>query len=441
MRRSNSILIALLLPIVVSVASTFAAAQVLSPAEIKDPVLRDLQTRNIEDLKLVGQEIASSSFDFPFYLSRKLDIDEKQQQTAEQRSIRFDHYTGKTVLAITGNYYAAYSAEKLNNEQRARETFLHVVMPILKIVVPRFQNNRAVQGYALEISHHVLGKVMNVSMEHPENLVVYLPQAAALKLLSAKDEAAQQAALLRGQTLLNAAPVSIWISGEGPQLTVSTQSAEEPENPSPQVGAEIVDGSDGRRSDGHSSGSVPSFPKSSRIREASDTALPSRDTSPQALSSLQGANKEILSAMVKELDPQAHFVSYAAPSFVAFRQAIYLELSLNSPLPESAAGSRYKLAAFAFDEHIAHLIRPVLGYFKGEPQFDGIGFSSNIHLPGKAASNSPSEAVEFFFPFAALRCYEKYDCTGQQLIDAGTVLINGERVSLDLQIAEGGSGR
>jgi hypothetical protein len=28
-------------------------------------------------------------------------------------------------------------------------------------------------------------------------------------------------------------------------------------------------------------------------------------------------------------------------------------------------------------------------------------------------------------------------CTGQQLIDAGTVLINGERVGLDLQIAEG----
>jgi hypothetical protein len=48
-----------------------------------------------------------------------------------------------------------------------------------------------------------------------------------------------------------------------------------------------------------------------------------------------------------------------------------------------------------------------------------------------------SEAVEFFFPLAVLRCYESYDCTGQQLIDAGTVLINGERVSLDLQMAEG----
>ena len=51
------------------------------------------------------------------------------------------------------------------------------------------------------------------------------------------------------------------------------------------------------------------------------------------------------------------------------------------------------------------------------------------------------QAVEFFFPFTALRCYQKYDCTGQQLIDNGVVLINRERVALDLQVAEGGAGR
>ena len=72
-------------------------------------------------------------------------------------------------------------------------------------------------------------------------------------------------------------------------------------------------------------------------------------------------------------------------------------------------------------------------------QFDGIGFSTTVHLVGKSAT-STSEAVEFYFPLSSLRCYEKYDCTGQQLMDAGTVLINGERVALDLQIAEGGSG-
>jgi hypothetical protein len=71
-----------------------------------------------------------------------------------------------------------------------------------------------------------------------------------------------------------------------------------------------------------------------------------------------------------------------------------------------------------------------------EPQFDGIGFSTTIHLAGKAASSNGSEAVEFVSPFSALHRYEKYDCSGQQLIDASAVLINGERVSLDLQIAE-----
>jgi hypothetical protein len=151
--------------------------------------------------------------------------------------------------------------------------------------------------------------------------------------------------------------------------------------------------------------------------------------------------KPILDGMVKELDPQAHFVSYASPNFIAFRSGVYLELSVNSTLAESANASRYRLAALAFDDHIAHLIRPTLGYFKDDSQFDGLGFSSTLHLAAKPGPNTNSEAVEFFFPFTALRCYERYDCTGQQLLDAGTVLINGERVSLDLQMAEGGGNR
>ena len=38
--------------------------------------------------------------------------------------------------------------------------------------------------------------------------------------------------------------------------------------------------------------------------------------------------------------------------------------------------------------------------------------------------------------FPALLCYEKYECTGQELINRSIVLINGERVALDLQRAE-----
>ena len=169
------------LALILVVAASAASAQVLTPAEIKDPDLRSLQQQYMNDLKLVGEDILALPLEYHFYLSRKLDLDESQQQQADQRSIRFDRYNGQTVLAVTGNYYAAYP-EKIGVDQRARSTFLNVVMPILKSEVPRFQANHQVQGYAVEISHHVLGKVMGVTVESPENLMVFLPQSGALRL-------------------------------------------------------------------------------------------------------------------------------------------------------------------------------------------------------------------------------------------------------------------
>ena len=447
-------LLVLSLTVLSLIAASASLAQVVSPAEIKDPALRALQQQYMDDLSRAAEDILASHFDYPFYLSRKLDLDQAQQQIADQSSIRFDSYNGKTVLAITGNYYAAYSAKKISPGQRARSTFLNVVMPILKAAVPRFQNNQHVQGFAVEISHHIMGKVMGVSMERPENLMVFLPRNGALKLLVAKDQTAQQAALLQGEIFLNAQPISIWLNdavlppavdanavsnfnfnpnpNSNPNDHADETSATVKSDPT-QTGAEIVSGTNANRPP-PSTASAPLSP----LKPKEPPAPPPRDTSTQALSAVQLSNQPVVDQIVKELESQAHFVAYAPPKFVAFRQGIYLELSLNSTLPVSAAGSRYKLAATAFDDHVAHLIRPLLAYFKDAQEFDGIGFSTTIHFAGKSAA-STSEAVEFFFPLSSLRCYEKYDCTGQQLLDAGTVLINGERVALDLQIAEGGS--
>lgn len=427
------------LAIMVLFLTALGSAQVMSPAEIKDPELRALQQQYMDDLKVAGQNILASQFEYPFYLSRKLDLDEAQQKGANQSSLRFDRYNGKVVLAATGNYFAAYSADKMNKDQRARETFLKVVIPMLKAEVTPFQGNQKVQGYAVEISHHIVGKVMGVAVERPENLMVYLPQSAAIRLLGAKEDTAKQAALLQGQVFLNAEPVTIWLNGEGPQLAANVPPADLPNaSQSSEAAVEVVDHA---KEPALEASLVPATLPAAKPKEAPAPVAAPRDTSAKALASLQTANQDLLAQIVKELDPQAHFVNYAAPSFVAFRQGIYLELSLNTNLPESAAGSRYKIAAMAFDDHIAHLVRPLLAHFKDEQQFDGIGFSTTVHLPGKTAAASTSQAVEFFFPLAALHCYEKYDCTGQQLIEAGTVLINGERVGLDLQIAETTLGR
>ncbi len=412
-------------------------AQVVSPVEIGDPAMRALQERSIGDLNTVGQNIAGYQFNFPFYLSRKLDIDERQQKRTDQHSIRFEKYNGATVLAISGNYYGAYAADKFNEEQRARETFLDVMVPILKAAVPRFQGNAMVQGYAIEVSHHVISKTMGMPIERPENLMVYFPQSAAVKLVAAENNLAQQGALLGADVFLNAKQLNIWLTDKE-QVSTKESESSAPEMPKTAMPPTTVASAD------KSIAVIPQATADAASQPAPKPTPtptpqpPAHDTSPQALAaqqlSIQGASNH----MLKELEPEAHFVTYAPPAFIAFHHQVYLELSMTTILAEPPQTSRYKLAALAFDEHISPLIRRVLAYFPGDQNFDGISFSTTVR--GRAKPGVPAAkplAVEFFFPMESLRRYESYDCTGQQLINDGIVLINGERAGLDLELAQG----
>jgi hypothetical protein len=113
----------------------------------------------------------------------------------------------------------------------------------------------------------------------------------------------------------------------------------------------------------------------------------------------------------------------------------YLQLSIATNLAPQDAGSQYRIAALAFDRHVSRLIRPVLAMLPKDPEFDGIVFSSSARI-GNSSGSGVSQSVEFFVPLSELRRFEKYDITGQQLINSGFVLINGERVGLELQNAE-----
>jgi hypothetical protein len=396
-----------------------AAGQALTPAEIKNPRMRALQEKHFQQLQAVGAEIQGHIFPYPFYFSRVLDLELAQQERADQRSLRFDNYGGMTVVELTGNYFGSYSTELVNKSHRALRTFQDVMLPILEIAVPALKDNPDVEGLAMEISHHVRGKAMGMKMERPENLVLALSKDAAVRLVSAKNENDRQAALLDGRFFFNGEPFLLYLSDQAAQEAAKhLDAASEP-----------------AKDTGKSSASSTAPRTASR---AVTPAAPPRDTSPEALAKIQASDQKMIDLVTKELDAQAHFVSYAPPAMVAFRKNAYLEFSVNTTLPATISGSRYKRAALAFDDHLSHLVRPIMGYFKGDLDFDGIAFSTTIHLGDKPAATQGSEAVEFFFPVEALRCYESYDCTGQQLIDQGSVLINGERVSLDLQMAEAG---
>jgi hypothetical protein len=398
--------------------SSFLRAQVITPMELPDPKTQRLQQQHLQTLMAIGKEIEAHRFPYPFYFCRVLDVDLDKMQVADQRSIRFDTYKNQTVLEITGNYYASYSADRMDSNARLKETFAQVITPILQAEAPHFPDDSEFSAFAIEVSHHVRQKVMGINSEAPENVTVIIPLAAAQKYADAKNDDERQTAIMEAQVFLNGQPYSLWLREGAPSEEWKERTASKPAARLQTVAAV-----------------APDVPPTSSPSVSGNLlkAAPMRIITPETLAGLQRRNQDAVDAMVKTLEPNAHFLPYAPPTFVAFRQGAYLQLSFRTALDAPAATSRYKLAALAFDDHVSHLIRPLLDHFPPEVEFDGIDFSTTIRL----ADDSRSEAVEFFFPYRMMRCFASYDCTGQQLLDSGTVVINGERAALDLQVAEG----
>jgi hypothetical protein len=417
----------LLLILVLGAMNLTGAAQVLPLGKVSDPAARLLQQRHIAQLQQLSADVSKLHFAYPFYFSQTLDIDEARQKQLPNGSIHFDTFNGQMVLAITGNYYISYSAATLTGNQRARKTYEDVIFPLLKAEVARIDRTVPFDGYAFEIAHHIRKQVLKVSTEGPENVMVFFPRTVAERLVQAKDVEGRQAALLESEVYLNGEPLSLWLTGDdapaevkdhylarhNPAKAVKKTLAAEPVEPGTLVSSKLV-------------------PESELLNQIRQQKNAPHDVSELQLQKLQTTYGATVQRLLADLKADGHFVEYAPPAFIAFHDGAYLQLSMNTDLDQAAGSSQYRIAALAFDTHISHMLRAVSRYFHDSPQFEGVDFSTTVHQPGQSGSQS----VEFIASFATLLCYERYDCTGQELINRSLVLINGERVALDLQRAE-----
>jgi hypothetical protein len=415
MRRISAAMLLLLL-------ASALHAQVVLPQEVKDANARILQQKYLPQLKQIGSLVEEHQFPYAFYFSKVLDVDLEKAQRSDQRSIRFERYDGRMMLAITGNYYASYSAERMDRNARVKRTFEDIVLPLLKASVPLFANDDSFTAYAFEVSHHVRRKVMGLSTENAENAVFLLPRGAAQHLASATAPDEVQAALLESEVFVDTEPIQLWYSGSAPPLADSKRSKTEPraKRADPPTEPATL----------QQTVATPEPTVSAKLMHAPE--IPVRIITPKTLASLKSEYATSVSDLIGQLDGQAHFVSYAPPDFIGFHEAAYLQLSVKTTLDAPAGTSRYRVAALAFDEHISHLVRPVLARFQRSSDFDGVCFSTTV----KQSGSETALAVEYFLPLHAMRCFARYDCTGQQLIDSSFLLINGERASLNLQVAE-----
>src|SRR5271165_1067306 len=279
-------------------------AQVITPVELSDPKAQRLQQRHLQTLMAIATEIEAHKFPYPFYFSRVLDVDLPKMQLADQRSIRFDTYKGQTVLEITGNYYAAYSADRMDSYARLKETFERVMMPMLQAEVPHFPDDSEFSAFALEVSHHVRQKVMGVISEHPENVTIIIPVPVAQKLVDAKTDDQKQAAILEAQVFLNGQPYSMWLQEGAP-----SEEWKEKYAPLPAARKQTVETANAGTNNALSSN--PSV--AANLMKTSTPTM--RIITPESLALLQRQNDDAITRLTKDLDKEAHFLPYAAPSF------------------------------------------------------------------------------------------------------------------------------
>ena len=258
-------------------------------------------------------------------------------------------------------------------EARMKPTFEQVVMPILRSSSPPLPRRFRIRAFAIEVSHHVRGKIMGVSSEHPENVTVIIPVLSAQRLVEQvrRSEAGRGT---RGPNVPQWGAVFAMDAGRRPSekwKDITDHAARTRSKPS-----KPPHSPPNRR--------APSPAVSPNLMKT--TPPTDADFHSRSLTNLQREHQDTIEPHLQESRPRSALSYLLPPRFIGFRQGAYLQLSMATRFDAPSGTSRYKLAALAFDEQISHLVRPMLDYFPVRTDFDGIDFSGIIHLSAGSSS-------------------------------------------------------
>jgi hypothetical protein len=401
----------------------------VSPAEIPNPGLKVLEEAHLSKLIAINRTVPLLTYPFPFSLNRYVGSDPKSPTGSDGRGLEFVNFHDQTVLKVTGNYQAAFDADRLTPNQRSSRVFTDVVYQVLEILPGYFSTSDNFDAVGFEICYHVRRKAAPYEYEGKEILVAVLSKADALRYPKAPTDSERQEILNRSEIFLNGKPFGLALSGSDP-LDVATlqRSVKQPANP---------------KQGGLSPSSDPAnFARTgqdeSATSETASTQMPGIATVVRTRADaerLETKYKSQLDALATAGQSTYHFVTYAAPSLAVFRNQIVLQLTLRNPNTfDKEATSIYKRAARSFDLFLAPQLKSILERIPDDAELGGLDITVLNDLTGTAGHSS--EAVEFVCPLSAIRKFADADITNQELINQSAVLVNGVRINLNLQQVE-----
>jgi hypothetical protein len=439
--------------ILITALSAPASAQV-NPVEIANPRLKAAQTAYFPEIKTLYKQIGEASFPFRFGLGRYVGLDPGQQAESDSRGIEFVFFHDRLILKISGNYNAAYSADRLTQNERASRTFSDVISPALLLTSKIFPADVECDGIGFEISFHTRSRSKNFDFEGKEILVVVFDRADFFEFASANSDSQRQEILNRAGVYLDGKDFGLALNEKDPLILETL-------NRSP---GEVIRAGFGSKSSPPqssrfvTSASMPPAPRpvaqSGALAPAGGGTPPAKSITGSPLPALQippvDAAVAPTAADIDRLQSQFqvpldalnklglekfHFVSYAPPSFVTFRNQVVLQLTLRNTIQFSQESiSLYKRAAQSFDLFLAGQLKDILDKIPADAPF--AGFDITVLNQYGTAGHTSSEAIEFICPRAELRRFVDADITNQQLIDQSIILVNGVRIALNLQLVE-----
>jgi len=415
-----------------------AAAQV-SPNEILDPKLKALEKQYFLQLKAVNQDVAKTSFPFPFYLSRTVGLDPSQQVEADTRGLEFRRFKDRITLKATGNYNAAYDSKQFTRNERAARTFRDVFLPILQAITRDIPPDVDCDAIGIEVAFHVRDVQKSYDYEGRDILVVVLDRKDAFQMVLEKDDSARQEILNRSLVFLGGEEYGLSLLDRDPMI-VDTHARSKSTH---------IDATSTAGSSTSASRLIRSNPNLLPSAAAGDPAnpglaAPKVDLSqskpavtPADADKLQSQYQPQLDALAKEGQAKFGFVDYDPPTFVVVSKQMVLQMTLkNTTRFDPEKTSIYKRAALTFDLFVAPKMKDVLDRIPGDLPVDYYDFSVvNALAPGSGGKDH-SEAVEFLLPRNLAQKFANSEITNQELIDKGQVLVNGVRIALNLQMVE-----
>lgn len=417
----------------------------VSPDEIKNPRLKTAEATYFPQILALYRAVPAVHTPLPFELSRYVAVDPKDQAGTDSRGIEFVDFHNRVLLKISGNYNAAYNPDILTVNERSAHVLSEVISPIVGLLAKEFPPDMDCDGVGFEISYHVHVH-RNFDYEGKEILVVVFDRADAFAFAVAANDASRQEILNRSEIYVNGKEFGLALNQRNPfdLEALDKGNPELAERPS-------IAGTQRRLSPavlkteiGEKPTNTPPGVARVGATEAAITATPAvsfagahNQSAPNAedVDRLQSQFQAQLDTLASVGKANWNFVDYAPPSFGLYQNKIVLQLTLRNPSQFSQdSGSIYKRAAQSFDLFLARELKAILEKVPSDAAFEAYDITI-LNQFGRDPQAS-SEAVEYISQRKALAQFANAEITGQQLIDQTVVLVNGVRISLNLQSVE-----